>query len=110
MHGLLKTMQSETDVKELLGEMLNKELFGRYSRAINKAYKGVLKYYKFFQRPGNQASGSNDASILLENYLTLHWVFHSNGILFGWDEYKFVELTELALEGMIASICTSEKE
>lgn len=41
--------------------------------------------------------------------MTLHWVFHSNGILFGWDEYKFVELTELTFEGVIASFCTSKR-
>ncbi|MCB0517303.1 MAG: SIR2 family protein [Lewinellaceae bacterium] len=107
--GLLKTMQAETEVKDLLNEVLFKELLDRYTRAIKKAHKGVLYYYDFFQHPGNQSSGTNDAHDLVEKYMTLHWVFHSNGILFGWDEYKFVELTEMAFEGMVASVCSSER-
>ena len=53
-------------------------------------HKSILTDYDFFQNPNNYSSRSNDASILIENYMTLHWVFHSNGILFGWDEYKFI--------------------
>ncbi len=109
LHGLLRTIQPEGSVKELLSGVLEKELFDRYSREIRKAHKEVLKFYKFFQNSGNQSSGSNDASILIENYVTLHWVFHSNGILLGWDESKFAELTELAFEGMVVSLCTSER-
>ncbi len=107
--GLLKTMHADTDVKELLEEVLNKELLDRYTRNIKKAHDRILYYHKFFQNPLNQSSGSDDARDLVEKYMTLHWVFHSNGILFGWDEYKFVELTELAFEGMVASVCTSER-
>lgn len=109
LHEILRVIQPERSVKELLVELLEKEMFDRYSREIKRAYKEVLKYYKFFQNPGNQSTGTNAASKLIENYVTLHWVFHSNGILFGWDEYKFVELTEMVFEGMIASLCTSEK-
>ena len=109
LHGLLKTMQSEANVKELLGGLLDKEFLDRYSDEIRKAHKSILTDYDFFQNPNNYSSRSNDASILIENYMTLHWVFHSNGILFGWDEYKFVELTELTFEGVIASFCTSKR-
>lgn len=109
LHGLLNIMQSQPDVKELLDQLLDGELLDRYSRSIRKAYNRVLYYYTFFQNPNNQSSGSNDAFELVESYMSLHWIFHSNGILFGWDDYKFVELTELAFEGMVASICTSEQ-
>ncbi|MEZ4963386.1 MAG: SIR2 family protein [Saprospiraceae bacterium] len=107
--GLLKTMQAETDVKEFLEDVLFKELLDRYGKAIKKAHEGILYFYEFYQHSGNQSSGSDDARDLVEKYMTLHWVFHSNGILFGWDEYKFVELTDLTFEGMVVSVCTSER-
>lgn len=109
LHELLRLIQPEKSVKKLLIELLEKELFDRYGREIKNAYKEVLKFHKFFQNPGNQSTGTNAASKLIENYVTLYWVFYSNGILFGWDERKFVELTEMAFEGMIASLCTSER-
>ena len=107
---LLKTINPVADVKELLEDILQKEFLDFTTRKVKAAHKGVLKDYIFFQKPNNESLwGRNDAFKLLEKYITLHWFYHSNGILLGWDNHKFRELTELAFEGMVASICTAKR-